>query len=274
TTVLVLGETGTGKELIARALHDRGARKDRPLVTVNCGAIAAGLVESELFGHAKGAFTGAIERHVGRFELADGGTLFLDEVSELPLDTRVRLPGLPQGQGLERVGSSRTVGVDVRIIAATNRDLEEAVRAGRFRSDLYYRLAVFPLRVPPLRERPEDIPQLAMFFLERFARRFGKTIDAVSQETMARLVAYPWPGHVRELQNVIERGVVLATGRVLTLDPDLLPVPGHVGPPRPTGGREPEQGTGSKAPAPPTSTAASLEEVERRHILSVLAETG
>jgi len=271
TTVLVLGETGTGKELIARALHDRGARKDRPLVKVNCGAIPAGLVESELFGHAKGAFTGAIERHVGRFELADGGTLFLDEVSELPLETQVKLLRVLQEQEFEPVGSSRTVRVDVRIIAATNRDLEEAVRAGRFRSDLYYRLAVFPLRVPPLRERREDIPQLVMFFLDRFARKFGKTIDAVSQETMARLLAYPWPGNVRELQNVIERGVVLATGRVLTLDPDLLPVPaggGDPGPPtRPAAGRQ----GGLLAPA--SSAAASLQDVERQHILTVLAET-
>jgi formate hydrogenlyase transcriptional activator len=273
TTVLILGETGTGKELIARALHDRGARKDRPLVKVNCGAIAAGLVESELFGHAKGAFTGAIERHVGRFELADGGTLFLDEVSELPLETQVKLLRVLQEQEFEPVGSSRTVRVDVRIIAATNRDLEEVVRAGRFRSDLYYRLAVVPLRVPPLRERQADIPQLAMLFLERFARRFGKAIDAVSQETMARLVAYPWPGNVRELQNVIERGVVLSTGRVLALDPDLLPMPEPVGHSRPTGRKEPKQGTGSNASIPSTSTAASLQEVERQHILSVLART-
>src|SRR4029450_6474373 len=209
-TVLLYGETGTGKELVARALHDRSARKKRPLVKVNCGAISAGLVESELFGHMKGAFTGALERRIGRFELAHGGTIFLDEIGELPLETQVKLLRVLQGQGFEPVGSSRTVRVDVRVIAATNRDLEEAVRAGRFRSDLFYRLNVFPLRVPPLRGRAWDIPQLAMFFLSRFAKRFGRQVDTIASETMDRLVSYPWPGNIRELQNVIERAVVLS----------------------------------------------------------------
>src|SRR5205814_6813507 len=204
STVLVLGETGTGKELIARAIHGGSGRKSRALVKVNCGAISAGLVESELFGHVKGAFTGALANRDGRFKVADGGTIFLDEVGELPLETQVKLLRVLQEQEFEPVGSNQTVRVDVRVIAATNRDLEEAVRAGRFRADLFYRLNVFPLRVPPLRERASDIPQLAMFFLSRFARRFGRQVDTIASETMDRLVSYPWPGNIRELQNVIE----------------------------------------------------------------------
>ncbi|HSB10148.1 MAG TPA: sigma 54-interacting transcriptional regulator [Blastocatellia bacterium] len=264
STVLVNGETGTGKELIARAIHDRSARKKHPLVKVNCGAISAGLVESELFGHVKGAFTGAIDRRVGRFELADGGTLFLDEVSELPLETQVKLLRVLQEGEFEPVGSSRTVRVDVRIIAATNRNLEEAVQQGRFRSDLFYRLNVFPLKVPPLRERASDIPQLTMFFLSHFARKLGKKLESVSQDTMDLLINYSWPGNVRELQNVIERGVVLAQGSVLKLDPDLVPASSK---PR-------------RSPAPPDQRDASsserltLEQVERRHIISVLNEAG
>ncbi len=223
TTVLVSGETGTGKELVARAIHDRSTRRGRPLVKVNCSAIAAGLVESELFGHVKGAFTGAIDRRVGRFELADGGTLFLDEVGELPLETQVKLLRVLQEREFEPVGSSRSLRVDVRVIAATNRDLAEAVRAGRFRADLFYRLNVFPIEVPPLRERRTDIPQLATFFVSCFARKFGKRVEAVSKETLDRLMAYPWPGNIRELQNVIERAVVLSGGPSLALGSDLLP---------------------------------------------------
>src|SRR5206468_2097412 len=218
STVLVSGETGTGKELIARAIHDRSARRGRPLVKVNCSAISAGLVESELFGHVKGAFTGAIERRIGRFELADGGTIFLDEVGELPPETQVKLLRVLQEREFEPVGSNRTVRVDVRIIAATNRNLHEAVEAGRFRADLFYRLNVFPLAVPALRERPSDIPLLAMFFLARFAKKFGKRIENVRDDTMQRLVQYSWPGNVRELQNIVERAVVLTRGPVLELD--------------------------------------------------------
>jgi formate hydrogenlyase transcriptional activator len=193
SSVLVYGETGTGKELIARAIHDRSARKNRPLVKVNCSAISAGLVESELFGHVKGAFTGAFERRIGRFELADGGTIFLDEVGELPLETQVKLLRVLQEREFEPVGSNRSVRVDVRIIAATNRNLQESISAGSFRSDLYYRLSVFPLEVPPLRERRSDIPQLAMFFFSRYSRKLGKRMEGISAAATERLKSYSWP---------------------------------------------------------------------------------
>jgi len=261
STVLVSGETGTGKELVARAIHNRSARQARPLVKVNCSAISAGLVESELFGHVKGAFTGALDRRVGRFELADGGTIFLDEVGELPPETQVKLLRVLQEREFEPVGSNRTVRVDVRIIAATNRNLEEAVQAGRFRSDLFYRLNVFPLHVPPLRERRSDIPQLVMFFLGRFAKQFGKQVDSLSQQTMQRLTSYGWPGNIRELQNIIERSVVLSAGSVLELASDL-------------------ESAGPSATPPPAGTARdhpltapelpTLEALERGHILAAL----
>jgi formate hydrogenlyase transcriptional activator len=256
STVLILGETGTGKELIARGVHSRSARRDRPLVKVNCSAISAGLVESELFGHVKGAFTGALERRIGRFELADGGTIFLDEVGDLPLETQVKLLRVLQEREFEPVGSSRTLRVNVRVIAATNRNLEEAVAGGRFRADLFYRLNVVPIRVPALRDRRGDIPQLVMFFLTRFAKDFGKPLEVVAQATMERLVGYDWPGNVRELQNIIERAAVLSTGRVLELGPDLLPV-----------GRGAEVSPASGEPGAP---ALTLEEMERRHIREAL----
>jgi predicted ATPase/transcriptional regulator with GAF, ATPase, and Fis domain len=278
STVLIYGETGTGKELIARALHDRSPRRGRPLVKVNCGAISAGLVESELFGHVKGAFTGAIENRSGRFELADGGTLFLDEVSELPHETQVKLLRVLQEQEFEPVGSSRTVRVDVRIIAASNRDLAELAASGRFRVDLFYRLNVFPLTVPPLRERQTDIPQLVMFFLSRFSKKLGRRVDTISQEIMDRLIRYRWPGNIRELQNVIERAVVLSLGPTLALDGELDSVAGGSLAAE-AAGASPSL-TGRKlmpSPAvhqPPPSAQSSLEEVERRHILTVLAQTG
>ena len=267
STVLIHGETGTGKELIARALHGRSRRRDRPLVKVNCGAIPAGLVESEMFGHVKGAFTGALERRTGRFELANGGTLFLDEVGELPLDTQVKLLRVLQEQEFEPVGSGRTVKVDVRIIAASNRDLQEEVKAGRFRSDLYYRLNVLPLTIPPLRDRRSDVPALVLFFLARFSKKCGKEIQGVSQQTMELLLRYPWPGNIRELQNVIERGVALCQGQVLQLGPDLLPLERpHVESAEMTVGPIDEKNNGDFG-------SISLEEVERRHILTILQKT-
>jgi formate hydrogenlyase transcriptional activator len=234
------------------------------LVKVNCGAISAGLVESELFGHVKGAFTGAIDKRVGRFELANGGTLFLDEVSELPLETQVKLLRVLQEGEFEPVGSSRTVHVDVRIIAATNRNLEEAVQQGRFRSDLFYRLNVFPLTVPPLRERRSDVAQLVMFFLSRFSKKLGRKVESVSQQTMERLMNYSWPGNVRELQNIIERGVVVSTGAVFTLGHDLVP-----------GSVPPENDAPEPTPAVTSrNERQALQEVERHHILSVLKQSG
>jgi formate hydrogenlyase transcriptional activator len=270
TTVLILGETGTGKELVARAIHSRSSRDKQPLVKVNCGAIAAGLIESELFGHVKGAFTGALERRTGRFELADRGTLFLDEVGELPLDMQVKLLRVLQEQEFEPVGSSRTVKVDVRVIAATNRNLEQEVAAGRFRADLYYRLNVLPIRVPPLRERQSDISQLVMFFIQRHAKRIGRIVEGVSRESMDRLTRYGWPGNVRELENVIERALVLSGGGVLDVGRDFLP---SVAPPE-----APVAATGPVVPMPtgaaiPAGTG-TLEDIERAHIAATLDRTG
>jgi formate hydrogenlyase transcriptional activator len=270
-TVLIYGETGTGKELIARAIHDRSPRRERPLVKVNCGAISAGLVESELFGHVKGAFTGAIAHRDGRFALADGGTIFLDEVGELPPETQVKLLRVLQEQEFEPIGGSKTIKVDVRVIAATNRDLSAMVRDGKFRSDLFYRLNVVPVTMPPLRERADDIPLLTMFFLDKSARKLGHPIKQVAEETMLRLCQYPWPGNIRELQNVIERAVVLASGSVLLVDESALP--GTPSRPLP---QPPEPGvTQSSMPPPPPpakTEGASLEEVERQHIVAVLQQ--
>jgi len=260
--VLIIGETGSGKELVARAIHSRSTRQRSPLVKVNCGAIPSGLVESELFGHVKGAFTSASERRIGRFELANNGTLFLDEVGELPLETQVKLLRVLQEQEFEPVGSSRTIKVNVRIIAATNRDLEKAVQSGGFRSDLYYRLNVIPLRVPALRERRSDIPEMVMAFLQQSSRRMGKLVQSVSRETMRLLVDYTWPGNIRELQNVIERGVVLSKGSILTLGSDLLPTEGS------------SDSSVEEDSIAETNDRDSLEEVQRQHILRVLGRTG
>ncbi|HJS58582.1 MAG TPA: sigma 54-interacting transcriptional regulator [Vicinamibacteria bacterium] len=226
TTVLILGETGTGKELVARALHGASRRRDRPLIVVNCAAIPASLIESEFFGHEKGAFTGATARREGRFALANGGTIFLDEIGELPLDLQPKLLRVLQEGEFEPVGGSHTRRVDVRVIAATNRDLDREVQDGRFRQDLYYRLNVFPLRVPPLRDRPEDVTLLASSFVRRFARKLGRPFEPLGLDAMARLRAYAWPGNVRELQNVMERAMVASRDGRLNLDralPDTAP---------------------------------------------------
>ena len=215
STVLIRGETGTGKELIARALHDLSPRRERTFVKLNCAAIPTGLLESELFGHEKGAFTGAISQKVGRFELAHQGTLFLDEVGDIPPELQPKLLRVLQEQEFERLGSTKTINVDVRLVAATNRDLAAMVADGRFRSDLYYRLNVFPLVLPPLRERPDDIPPLVRHFTQRFARRMGRRIETIPSAVMEALVRYPWPGNIRELQNVIERAVILSPGSSL-----------------------------------------------------------
>lgn len=269
STVLIFGETGTGKELIARAIHNRSARKDRPLVRVDCSAISAGLVESELFGHMKGAFTGAFERRTGRFELANGGTIFLDEIGELPLEIQAKLLRVLQEHEFEPVGSSRSIRVDVRVIAATNRNLEDAVNAGGFRSDLFYRLNVFPMKVPPLRDRRSDIPQLVAFYLSRFSKKCRKRVDTVSQEMMDRLVNYPWPGNVRELQNVLERAVILSPGPALLLTQEFVPGPSSGGD---TEERNmPAQEASSAGPQLPR--LSTLEEVERSHIVAALQQT-
>ena len=282
STVLILGETGTGKELIARAIHDRSDRKAFPLVKVNCGAISAGLVESELFGHVKGAFTGALTNRDGRFKLADGGTIFLDEVGELPLDTQVKLLRVLQEQEFEPIGGSRTTKVNVRVIAATNRDLNEAIKEGKFRSDLYYRLNVVPMQVPALRERADDIPLLSTFFMQRFAKKFNKPVNRVSEETLRRLASYSWPGNIRELQNIIERAVVLSQGNTLSLsvDFDSAPIPSgrrgdELDKSRIThraSRNEKDQKPADLSLASQNSEAA-LEDVERRHIESVLKQT-
>jgi formate hydrogenlyase transcriptional activator len=268
-TVLICGETGTGKELIARALHDLSPRRPRPLVKLNCAAIPTGLLESELFGHEKGAFTGAISQKVGRFELAHKGTLFLDEVGEIPAELQPKLLRVLQEQEFERLGGTRTIKVDVRLVAATNRDLARMVAEGRFRSDLYYRLNVFPILLPPLRERPAGIPPLVRHFTLQFARRMARRIDTIPTATMDALVRYPWPGNVRELQNVIERAVILSPGP--TLQVNLADLQGEE-----TGEwkEETSQASASLHPSsllpPPSKTLA---DAEREHILKVLRET-
>src|SRR5437867_3570872 len=252
-TVLVLGETGTGKELIARAIHDRSGRRERTFVKINCAAIPSGLLESELFGHERGAFTGAIAQKIGRFEVAHGGTLFLDEVGEIPLELQPKLLRVLQEQEFERLGGTRTIKVDVRLVAATNRDLARLVEAQRFRDDLYYRLNVFPIHVPPLRERPEDIPALVRFFVGRLARPMNRHVEVIPSETLEAFRRYAWPGNVRELANLIERAMILSKGR--TLDVPLAELKQR----RPRVDHE--------------DGASTLEDVERTHIRRVLGET-
>jgi formate hydrogenlyase transcriptional activator len=222
STVLLTGETGTGKELMARAIHRRSQRSSRPFVSVNCAAIPRDLIASELFGHEKGAFTGALQRRLGRFELAQGGTIFLDEVGELPAETQVALLRVLQEREFERVGGNQLIRADVRVIAATNRDMEVAIGTGSFRRDLFYRLSVFPMESPPLRERREDIPMLVEYFIDRYARKAGKKIRNVEKSTMQLLSTYFWPGNIRELQNVIERSVIICDGETFSVDPSWL----------------------------------------------------
>ena len=252
STVLITGETGTGKELIARAIHDRSQRRDRVLVKVNCAAIPAGLIESELFGHEKGAFTGALARRTGRFEVADGATIFLDEVGEIPIELQPKLLRVLQEGEFERLGSAETRKVDVRVIAATNRDLEKAIQEREFRADLFYRLNVFPVDLPALRDRRDDIPLLVKFFVWKFSAKMGKRIETISDTVLQSLQAYSWPGNIRELENIIERAMILSPSGELMLG-DWMPrgrVSTHEG-------------------APPT-----LQELEKTHILSVLDQTG
>jgi chemotaxis protein methyltransferase CheR len=250
TTVLILGETGTGKELVARALHGSSLRKNRALIKVNCATLPANLIESELFGHEKGAFTGSQTRHLGRFEVADGGTLFLDEIGELPLELQAKLLRVVQDGEFERLGSSHTIRVDTRILAATNRNLEEEVRNGRFREDLWYRLNVFPITVPPLRDRPDDIPLLVDFYVKKITKRIGKTISIVPTGVMNTLLDYHWPGNIRELENVLERAVINSSGPKLRLVDEL-----------------------KKPFTDPGAGRKSLQTVEKEHILLVLEQT-
>ena len=254
STVLLLGETGTGKELLARAIHDRSSRRERTFVKINCAAIPSGLLESELFGHERGAFTGAIAQKIGRFEVADGGTLFLDEVGEISLELQPKLLRVLQEQEFERIGSTKTVKVDVRLIAATNRDLVRMVEEHRFRDDLYYRLNVFPIHIPPLRERPEDIPSLVRYFVQRLARPMNRQVEVIPSETMEALSRYRWPGNVRELANLIERAIILSPGRTLQVPLDELK-PRH-----PPDAKQENDDT-------------TLHGAERAHILRALEET-
>ncbi len=249
STVFLLGETGTGKELLARAIHRMSLRKDRSLVTVNCASLPPTLIESELFGREKGAYTGALTRMVGRFELADGATLFLDEIGELPLDLQTKLLRVLEEGKFERLGSTTSLHADVRIIAATNRDIEQEVKAGKFRRDLFYRLNVFPIVIPPLRKRLEDIPFLVQAFVKEFQKRMGKEIERIPEKTMQALQSYSWPGNVRELRNVIERAVILSKGKTLDVQ-----VP--------------------KRASSETDATGTLEDMERRHIVAVLEKTG
>jgi PAS domain S-box-containing protein len=253
TTVLITGETGTGKELVARLVHAQSKRRDGPLVTVNCAALPSGLIESELFGHEAGAFTGAVSRKVGRFEMADGGTLFLDEVGDLPVELQAKLLRVLQEGEFERVGATQSTRTDVRVVAATNADLQDAVHEQRFRADLFYRLNVFPIHIPPLRERREDIPALVSHFVMRHASKLGKNVSSISKSTMEMLCSYSWPGNVREVQNIVERAVILNAGSELLLGSWFA---------------------GPKATQPRPDRVLTLRDLERAHIVEVLEQTG
>lgn len=251
STVLIQGETGTGKELFAQAIHQLSPRRNAPLVKLNCAAIPSGLLESELFGHERGAFTGAMTQRVGRFEMANGGTLFLDEIGDLALDLQVKLLRVLQEQEFERLGGTRSIRVNVRLVTATNRDLAQMVRNKEFRADLYYRLAVFPIALPPLRDRPEDIPALVRHFIAKYSERMNKIVETISPETMEAIVAYDWPGNIRQLQNFIERGVIVSRG------PEFRPPLGEL------------RGPTNSSP----KTAKTLEDATRDHIVQTLEDT-
>jgi PAS domain S-box-containing protein len=261
-TALILGETGTGKELIARAIHSASARADKPFIKINCAALPPGLVESELFGHERGAFSGAIQRRIGRFELAHGGTIFLDEIGEVPADVQVKLLRVLQEREFDRLGGSQTIKADVRVIAATNRDLPKAIREGAFRADLYYRLNVFPVNLPALRERREDIPMLVRFFVQRYGPRVGRRVETIEPETMERLVDYEWPGNIRELENIVERALILNSSSALRIDPEVLPSA-----PAP---RRVELAVPEAASEQPEG---ELNQVQHNHILATLRKT-
>jgi transcriptional regulator with GAF, ATPase, and Fis domain len=252
STVLILGETGTGKSLVARAIHEASPRNGKPFVNVNCAALPANLIESELFGREKGAFTGAQARQIGRFELANGGTIFLDEIGEMPLELQTKLLHVLQDGEFERLGSPQTIKVDVRVIASTNRNLKEEIESGRFREDLFYRLNVFPLTLPPLRKRKEDIPVLVNYFVKKYSNKMGKSVDTVPKTTLQMLESYSWPGNVRELENVIERAVIVSRGNLLQVADKLVP---------------------QHAIDPKGKSGKSLQEIEKDHILEVLRQT-
>jgi formate hydrogenlyase transcriptional activator len=256
STVLILGETGTGKELIARAIHDRSSRAEKLLVKVNCAALAPSLIASELFGHEAGAFTGAVDRRLGRFELAHGGSIFLDEISEIPSETQVLLLRVLQERSIERVGGSDPIEVNARVIAATNRDLKAQSEQGKFRDDLYYRLNVFPIRIAPLRDRRQDIPSLLNHFIERFCRRMNKEVTRVDRRTMDLLMSYHWPGNVRELENITERSMIISRGDTLKVEPSWL------------------LGDSHQTAMPDPGKHVSLADAERQFILEALARTG
>jgi PAS domain S-box-containing protein len=275
-SVLIMGESGTGKELIARAIHSASKRADRPFIKINCAALPAGLVESELFGHERGAFSGALQRRIGRFELAHSGTIFLDEIGEVPHDVQVKLLRVLQEREFERVGGNQTIKTDVRVVAATNRDLQKAIRDSAFRSDLYYRLNVFPVHVPPLRERVDDIPLLAEFFMRKYAPRVGRQVTSIEPESIKRLARYAWPGNIRELENLVERAIILATSPVLRIGNDLIPEAATE--------REPARDATRGKTEPPDSESSGgesvnglgrdqLDAIQREHIFATLTRT-
>ena len=268
-SVLILGESGTGKELIARAIHSASNRADKPFIKVNCAALPTSLVESELFGHERGAFSGAIQRRIGRFELANTGTIFLDEIGEVPMDVQVKLLRVLQEREFERIGSNQSLHTDVRVIAATNRDLPKAIRDGDFRADLFYRLNVFPVELPPLRERKLDIPLLVQFFVQKYAGRVGRRVDSIEPETMMRLTDYPWPGNIRELENIVERALILSSSSTLEIEPEVL----GLAAPAPTLAQACADDVADGNMGASNGCATDLDSVQRDHILSLLRET-